>query len=223
MSSEAVPDYSAVVSATGFLRPRASRSLDTFHDHLIISKRMLALVGAGLSSPSGIPTYRDADGVWKTHDVTQLCTPGGLEEDPALVWTFELEGRSMMMSAQPNVAHRALASLATKNLDFLTLTMNIDDLSERAGHFAKQLPHLHGSIFDVKCSKCDSCISKGGTNDAIKAFLGRDIEARRHTTWPCGAVQRDHTSWNCLVYGIHTTAHHESNLRVDKRPCRTNL
>lgn len=175
MPSEAVPDYSAVVSATGFLRPRASRSLHTFHDHLITSKRMLALVGAGLSAPSGISTYRGAGGVWQTHDVTQLCTPAGLKEDPALVWTFELGRRSMMKNAQPNVAHRALAALATKNLDFLTLTMNIDDLSERAGHSTKQLHHLHGSIFDVKCSKCDSCISEDGANDGIKAFFRRDL------------------------------------------------
>ncbi|KAF1835933.1 DHS-like NAD/FAD-binding domain-containing protein [Decorospora gaudefroyi] len=118
MSSNQTPDYSAVVSATGFLRPRASRSLDTFHDHLVTSNRILALLGAGLSASSGIPTYRAAGGVWNTHDVTQLATPSGFKDDPALVWTFELERREMAKTAEPNAAHVALASLAQKKPNF---------------------------------------------------------------------------------------------------------
>jgi NAD-dependent deacetylase sirtuin 5 len=106
----------------------------------------MALVGAGLSAPSGVPTYRDAGGIWQTHDVAQLCTPAGFEKDPALVWTFELERRSMIKKVQPNAAYRTLASLATRNADFLIMTMNINDLSERAGHPVSQLHHLHGSI-----------------------------------------------------------------------------
>jgi NAD-dependent deacetylase sirtuin 5 len=155
MSSGADPDYSAVVSATCFLRPRASRSLETFHNHVITSCRTLALLGAGLSAPSDIPTYRGAGAIWRTHDVTQLATPAGFESDIALVWTFELERRRMIKNASPNPAHYALARLAVQNEEFLSLTMNIDDLSERAGHPVGQLHHLHGSVSDVEWTKCD--------------------------------------------------------------------
>jgi NAD-dependent deacetylase sirtuin 5 len=171
MSLGSSADYSAVVSATGFLRPHASRSIETFHDHLLTSNRILALVGAGLSAPSGIPTYRGADGVWRTHDVTQLCTPAGFKTDPAMVWSFELERRRMIRDAIPNAAHRALAKLAERKANFLTLTMNVDDLSERAEHPVHQLHHLHGSVFDVKCSICGMLLSGDEAEHAIMPLL----------------------------------------------------
>jgi NAD-dependent deacetylase sirtuin 5 len=174
MPSEETPDYSTVVSAMGFLRPRASRSLETFHEHLITSHRILALFGAGLSAPSGIPTYRGAGGVWRTHDVTQLATPTGFENDPALVWTFELERRNMIVSAKPNTAHVALAKLAERKPGFLALMMNVDDLSERAGHPAGQLRHLHGSAFAVKCAKCSFEVSSAAAEDVMRPLLLRD-------------------------------------------------
>jgi NAD-dependent deacetylase sirtuin 5 len=171
MTSESGTDYSSVVSATGFLRPRASRSIETFHDHLLASNRVLALIGAGLSAPSGIPTYRGAGGLWQTHDVTQLCTPAGFKDDPAFVWTFELERRRMIQDAHPNAAHHALAKLAERKINFLTLTMNVDDLSERAEHPAHQLHHLHGSIFDVKCSICERILSRDEAEHAVTRLI----------------------------------------------------
>ncbi|KAH7351416.1 DHS-like NAD/FAD-binding domain-containing protein [Pyrenochaeta sp. MPI-SDFR-AT-0127] len=187
MTLESAPDYSAVVSATGFLRPRASRSLDTFNEHLITSQRVLALLGAGLSAPSGITTYRGAGGVWRTHDVTQLGTPAGFETDPALVWTFELERRRQIKDANPNAAHRALADLSKRKSDFLVLTMNVDDLSERAGHLKSQLHHLHGSIFDVKCTRCSFQVSGTEAEGAIESLIQRDssIQLQREDIPPC--------------------------------------
>ena len=125
MTSE-IPDYSSVVSATGFLRPRASRSLSSFQTHLLESPRILALLGAGLSAPSGIPTFRGVGGVWRTHDAFQLCTPQGFEADPELVWTFYAERRKAARAASPNAAHKALAALARAKKGFLAVGMNID-------------------------------------------------------------------------------------------------
>jgi NAD-dependent deacetylase sirtuin 5 len=178
MTSSPTQDYSAVVSATGFLRPRASRSVDTFHEHLITSNRILALLGAGLSAPSGIPTYRGAGGVWRTHDVTKLATPTGFASDPGLVWTFELERRNMIKNSVPNTAHIALTKLAQKKSYFLALTMNVDDLSERAGHPTDQLHHLHGSAFDVKCTVCQIRLSGEEADDAIRQLLQHDPSIR---------------------------------------------
>jgi NAD-dependent deacetylase sirtuin 5 len=178
MSSSPIPNYSSVVSATGFLRPRASRSLDTFQEHLITSNRILALLGAGLSAPSGIPTYRGAGGVWRTHDVIQLATPTGFASDPALVWTFELERRKLVEKSTPNTAHIALSRLAQRKSDFLALTMNIDDLSERAGHSTDRLHHLHGSVYDVKCTVCELRLTGEEADNTIRQLLQHNLSVR---------------------------------------------
>ncbi|KAF2194202.1 putative SIR2 family histone deacetylase [Zopfia rhizophila CBS 207.26] len=170
MSSDSIPDYSSVVSATGFLRPRASRSIPDFEDHLVISRRILALLGAGLSASSGLPTFRGAGGLWQTHDVKQLSTPAAFEEDPGLVWTFYLERRKAARNTKPNKAHEALAELARKKQGFLAISMNIDGLSERAAHPPDQLRFLHGNLFDVKCTRCDLILAGEAGDAAIQSI-----------------------------------------------------
>lgn len=174
MQIEETPDYSDVVSATGFLRPRASRSMATFQEHLVTSNRILALLGAGLSASSGVPTYRGAGGLWRAHDAMQLATPDAFAADPALVWEFYLERLKEIQSAHPNAAHLALADFANKNLQFLSLTMNVDDLSERAGHAEERLRHLHGQLWDLKCSGCDLFLSRTDSAAILEPLLLRD-------------------------------------------------
>lgn len=129
------------------------RDLDSFQEHLGKSTRILALLGAGLSASSGLPTFRGAGGLWRTHDAVQLATPEAFEVDPGLVWQFYSYRRHMALKAKPNSAHYALAELARKKEGFLTLSQNVDGLSPRAHHPAEQLKLLHGSLFDVKCSE----------------------------------------------------------------------
>jgi NAD-dependent SIR2 family protein deacetylase len=155
MSTDPIPDYSSVVSATGFLRPRASRSLSSFQDHIITSRRTLALLGAGLSASSGLPTFRGAGGLWNTHDVKVLSTPAAFDADPALVWTFYLERIKAAQGAKPNAAHLALAEFAKRQSGFLAVNMNIDGLCRRAGHPELQIHDIHGSLFSLKCTRCD--------------------------------------------------------------------
>ncbi|OAL53762.1 NAD-dependent deacetylase sirtuin-5 [Pyrenochaeta sp. DS3sAY3a] len=126
--------------------------LESFQAHLNQSTRILALLGAGLSASSGLPTFRGAGGLWRTHDATSLATPEAFNRDPGLVWQFYSYRRHMALKAKPNPAHYALAELARKKPDFVTLSQNVDGLSPRAKHPAEQLKLLHGSLFDVKCS-----------------------------------------------------------------------
>ncbi|KAF2732729.1 DHS-like NAD/FAD-binding domain-containing protein [Polyplosphaeria fusca] len=177
MSSPAVPDYSAVVSATGFLRPRASRSTELFHDHLSTSRRLLVLIGAGLSAASGLPTFRGQGGLWRKHDAKQLSTPAAFEDDPALVWTFYLERIRAAKDAKPNAGHLALVELAEKREGCLTISMNIDGLSERARHAASQIHFLHGSLFDVKCNKCDLLLRDAEADTALQPLLVQPPES----------------------------------------------
>ncbi|OAP58301.1 hypothetical protein AYL99_07391 [Fonsecaea erecta] len=129
----------------------------SFAQHLQSSKRIVALLGAGLSASSGLPTFRGAGGLWRTYDATMLATPEAFQQDPGLSWQFYSYRRHMALNAKPNRAHLALAELARRNPDFITLSQNVDGLSPRAGHPAAQLKLLHGNLFDVKCWDEDGC------------------------------------------------------------------
>jgi len=100
--------------------------LQSFQEHLSKSTRILALLGAGLSASSGLPTFRGAGGLWRTHEATQLATPEAFERDPGLVWQFYSYRRHMALKAKPNPAHYALADLARKRESFITLSQNVD-------------------------------------------------------------------------------------------------
>ncbi|KAL9113837.1 MAG: hypothetical protein Q9227_001971 [Pyrenula ochraceoflavens] len=127
------------------------KDLESFHEHLKRSKRIMALLGAGISASSGLPTFRGAGGYWRTYNATTLATPGSFSENPGLVWQFYNYRRHMALSAKPNRAHLALAELARRRPEFMTLSQNVDGLSPRARHPESQLKLLHGSLMDLKC------------------------------------------------------------------------
>lgn len=102
--------------------------LESFGRHLSSSTHILALLGAGLSASSGLPTFRGAGGLWRNHDATTLATPQAFAADPALVWQFYNYRRHMALQAKPNRAHVALAELARRKRQFITLTQNVDGM-----------------------------------------------------------------------------------------------
>ena len=102
--------------------------LMSFSACLRSSDRVLALCGAGLSAASGLPTFRGAGGIWRSHDAMKLATPEAFKENPSLVWTFYSYRRHMALQAKPNAAHYALAELARRKKGFLTLTQNVDGM-----------------------------------------------------------------------------------------------
>lgn len=100
--------------------------LQSFSNHLKGSKRVVALLGAGISASSGLPTFRGAGGLWRSFNAVDLATPEAFEQNPGLVWQFYSYRRHMALKAKPNKAHYALAELAKSGKDFATLTQNID-------------------------------------------------------------------------------------------------
>jgi NAD-dependent deacetylase sirtuin 5 len=150
--------------------------LASFTEHLQSSTRIMALLGAGLSAASGLPTFRGPGGMWRTYDAMSLATPNAFRTDPGLVWQFYSYRRHMALNAQPNRAHLALAELANRRAGFLTLSQNVDGLSPRAGHSAKQLKLLHGSLFDIKCSNCDY-IRRDDFSDPVAPVLAMPEDA----------------------------------------------
>jgi NAD-dependent deacetylase len=112
------------------------------------ARSITALTGAGVSSASGIPTFRGEDGLWRKVRAETLATADAFEHDPTLVWEWYDWRRSLIRNAQPNAAHEVLAEW-TRTRGATLITQNVDGLHERAG--AERLIRLHGSIWHVRC------------------------------------------------------------------------
>jgi NAD-dependent deacetylase len=106
-------------------------------------QKIVVLSGSGLSAESGLPTFRDAAGLWRQHSWEQLASPDGWRANPALVLEFYNERRAKAWNAQPNAAHLAIAALE-KKYEVVVVTQNVDALHERAG--SSKVLHVHGEL-----------------------------------------------------------------------------
>ncbi|KAK3616874.1 hypothetical protein LTR56_025666 [Elasticomyces elasticus] len=127
------------------------------------SEVVLVIVGAGLSRPSGLPTFREDPGFWG-HAIEEIATKVAFDRNPAQVWNLYERMRRLALDATPNEGHLALARLSKAKPSCLTITQNIDELSTDAGHELGTLQTLHGSLFDLKCAN-DACTFKGRNVD----------------------------------------------------------
>ncbi|MGW0044484.1 NAD-dependent deacylase [Rhodococcus sp. NPDC003348] len=115
--------------------------------------QIVVLTGAGISAESGVPTFRDADGLWESHRIEDVATPEGFERDRLTVQRFYDARRDALRTVEPNHAHRALAELEeTLGTRLLVVTQNIDDLHERAG--SRNVIHMHGELRKALCRAC---------------------------------------------------------------------
>lgn len=110
-------------------------------------KNIVVLTGAGISAESGLKTFRDSNGLWEGHDVMEVASPQGFQNNPALVLDFYNQRRRQLLSVHPNKAHVALAELE-KQYNVHIITQNVDDLHERAG--SSQVLHLHGELLKAR-------------------------------------------------------------------------
>jgi NAD-dependent deacetylase len=118
-----------------------------------MSPRVVVLTGAGISAESGVPTFRDAGGLWEGHRVEDVATPEAFEREPDTVQRFYDARRRAVASVVPNAAHLALARLERELGDeLLVVTQNIDDLHERAG--SRRVVHMHGELSSALCASC---------------------------------------------------------------------
>ncbi len=105
--------------------------------------KIVILSGSGLSAESGLPTFRDAAGLWRQYSWVELASPEGWHKHPEVVLAFYNERRAKAWAARPNAAHLAIASLEQK-FDVTVVTQNVDALHERAG--STRVVHLHGEL-----------------------------------------------------------------------------
>ena len=122
-------------------------------DFLGRHERLFILTGAGCSTRSGIPDYRDAEGQWKrAHPVTYQAFMGD-EKTRRRYWARSLIGWRLVRQAEPNDAHRALAGLEANRQCEILLTQNVDRLHQAAG--SERVIDLHGRIDLVRCMDCE--------------------------------------------------------------------
>ena len=157
-------------------------------------QRVVVLSGAGISAESGLGTFRGLEGLWDTGEpnadgdggtrtvrVEDVATPSAWEADPAQVLRFYNERRAQVRTAQPNVAHRALATLE-QGFEVDVITQNIDDLHERAG--SSRVLHLHGEIMVARSTADPECLVQLGDQDIHLGDIcpeGRQL--RPHVVW----------------------------------------
>ena len=115
---------------------------------------LLVLTGAGISAESGVPTFRDAGGLWEGHAFEEVASPEGFAADPLLVWKFYSQRRAGLVGIEPNAAHRALVEIERQLGDrFLLITQNVDGLHAAAG--SQRMVEMHGNIGRSRCTGCD--------------------------------------------------------------------
>src|SRR4051812_45854327 len=86
--------------------------LDRARQLLESAERIVVLTGAGISAESGVPTFRDAGGLWKQYRAEELATPEAFARDPRLVWEWYGMRRAAVAACRPNAAHVAIARAA---------------------------------------------------------------------------------------------------------------
>lgn len=141
---------------------------------------LVVLTGAGMSAESGLKTFRDADGLWEGHEVTEVATPQAFERNPELVLEFYNQRRRQLMEVFPNKAHKDLAELEN-DYNITIVTQNVDDLHERAG--SSNVIHLHGELLKARSSGNDYDIKTWANDIVLGDTCERGYQIRPHIVW----------------------------------------
>jgi NAD-dependent SIR2 family protein deacetylase len=140
-------------------------AFDSLQDFLQRHRRLFVLTGAGCSTNSGIPDYRDADGNWKRQQPVRYQAFMADEATRKRYWARSLIGWRHFGRALPNDAHRALARLEAMGRSEVVLTQNVDRLHQAAG--SERVIDLHGRLDLVCCMGCGQKTIRGELQDEL--------------------------------------------------------
>ena len=127
-------------------------SVERLADLLRECRPCVVLTGAGISTESGIPDFRSAQGIWARYDPFEVAHIDALRRDPARVWEFYALRLDALGQAQPNDGHRALAELEERGWIRAVITQNVDGLHAQAG--SSEIVEVHGSLREAACTAC---------------------------------------------------------------------
>jgi NAD-dependent SIR2 family protein deacetylase len=142
-------------------------ALDDLHDFVQRHPRLFVLSGAGISTDSGIPGYRDENGEWKRSPPITLQEFLGSLASRQRYWARSMIGWPVVAQARPNDAHRALARLEAAGHVPTLVTQNVDGLHQRAG--SSDVIELHGSIGAVTCLDCGTRHARSTIQQTLEA------------------------------------------------------
>ncbi|HID86139.1 MAG TPA: NAD-dependent protein deacylase [Anaerolineae bacterium] len=153
------------------------------------SSYAVALTGAGVSTPSGIPDFRSpGSGLWEKVNPLLVASFLSFRLQPQAFYDWARPLARKLLEAEPNPAHHALAELEEMGLLRAVITQNIDGLHQRAG--SKRVLELHGHLREATCLQCHKVVPAQGL---IEAFLERGEVPR----CPCGGLLRP----NVVLFG----------------------
>ena len=114
-------------------------------------RSLAVLTGAGISSESGVPTFRGHGGLCRNYRAEDLATPHAFRRDHNLVWEWYDWRRGLIGACEPNAAHYTLAEMEPHFDDFALITQNVDGLHRLAG--SRNIVELHGNIWGMRCTR----------------------------------------------------------------------
>lgn len=150
----------------------SAASIDTAPDLLQLrallqsAQPWTVLTGAGISTDSGIPDYRDAQGTWKRPPPVTFQAFMGSLLTRQRYWARSLVGWPVFAQAQPNATHHALTKLQQRGIFKTVITQNVDGLHQRAG--TQHVIDLHGRLDQVVCMACASTLARSRFQDALR-------------------------------------------------------
>jgi len=151
------------------------------------ARQITVLTGAGMSAPSGVPTFRGTNGLWRDRHAEELSTQNAFTADPHDVWAWYKWRRQRIAECEPNDGHKVLARWSRLATNFTVITQNVDGLHERAG--TRNVIPFHGSIWSLKClSSCRQQNESWPDNDVSPEKI---LPSCRH----CGGIARPAVVW----------------------------
>ncbi len=121
-------------------------------ERLFSARKVVVLTGAGISAESGIPTFREKDGLWTKFSPEELASFDAFYKNTAMVSEFYQKRREIIEKTNHNPGHKALAEMEQLFDDFHIITQNIDGLHQKAG--SDNVIEIHGNIMDNYCIDC---------------------------------------------------------------------
>lgn len=135
------------------------------------SRRTVVLSGAGISTPSGIPDFRSAEGgLWAKYDPFEVASLSAFRYQPEKFYNWMRQLANTIFYAEPNPAHYGIAQLEQANLVHTVITQNIDLLHQRAG--SKNVLEVHGTFGTLTCIWC---FRHADSADFIQPYLEEGI------------------------------------------------
>ncbi len=167
----------------------------------------VALTGAGISTPSGIPDFRSPDsGMWDQADPFAVASVSAFQRNPQEFFDWIRPLARLIEQAEPNLAHRALARLESAGLLKSIVTQNIDGLHQRAG--SGRVHEVHGHMREATCMRCYQAVSTDG-------LIGPFVDGGEMPHCSCGGVLKP----NVILYGEQLPAEAVTAAREDAAAC----